>query len=384
MGNLCRLDLDVAYTDVFHSLARQFARSPGATAVAFAPAGESHYQQAQLLDEAEGEDLREFARQPHNVAFLTDLEGLAPGVGQMRGDARKQLLADRYVRRKSIVSFDLNFAPAPGDAAPLDTENRYRAAKVAAHQILCHCEKYRIPLWLLVYSGRGLHLHFKTATPVEVGSPRGYGVQYKRWCELLERALGGGFSLDRNCRNPARLMRLPGSQNMSTAGEVLPTEVFFLADHAEAGGFLEDMQTHFAVWTLEPYPVVEPRSFREAAARKDELYRRFECDGEGVWHILQTEDGCVRRWLCDPLTVEAMSCDTHHESWGRVLRFRDAAGHPKRWTMPMALLASADGFALWRALLSKGFCLSLEEEARVPLMHYLLWSQPQALVRAAE
>ena len=47
--------------------------------------------------------------------------------------------------------------------------------------------------------------------------------------------------------------------------------------------------------------------------------------------------------------------------------------------MPLALLAG-NGVALRRRLLSMGLHLCLDAEAQVPLMHYLLWSQPEQRV----
>ncbi|MDD9950075.1 MAG: DUF927 domain-containing protein [Zetaproteobacteria bacterium] len=290
------------------------------------------------------------------------------------------MLADGYVQRKSLISFDLNFADTVEGFDQLDEEQKYRLAQVAAYFILACCKENCIPLWMLVYSGRGLHLHFKLATPLPLTSTRGYTTQYKRWCGLLEVLLRQQYKLDRTCRNPARLFRLPCSRNMSVSGETLQTEVFFLDRHADASKFFVDVGTHLRVWSSEPYPKLDPQAFSEATKRQEEVYKRFDCDGEGVWQVLQTEDGCVRRWLCDPLTVEAMTRNVEGEEWGRTLVFYDADGVQKRWNMPMTLLAG-DGHLLRRQLLQRGLHLCLEVEARVPLMHYLLWSQPSQRVQ---
>ncbi|MDD9951806.1 MAG: DUF927 domain-containing protein [Zetaproteobacteria bacterium] len=380
MENLCRLDLDVSNRDVFQSLAEQFARSPGATALAFAQPGQRNYGEVVVLQAVAAQDLHRLAQEPHNIAFLTDLEGVSQQKSCIEVGRQEGVLQDRYVQRKSLISFDLDFQKGMADFSDLDEANKYRVARVAAYQILSYVEKNRIPLWMLVYSGRGLHLHFKLSTPFKIDSMDTYERNYRRWCELLEIAIGGNYFLRRDCCRPAQLMRLPCSHNLSIAAEDLQTEVMFLCTYAEGAGFFEDMETHLAVWSREPYPRVDPRSFHPAVERREELYRRFDCDAQGVWQILQTEDGCRRRWLCDSLVVEAMSRDGDNEEWGRVLRFCDADGVEKRWTMPMALLGG-DGFMLRRILLKKGLHLCLEEDALLPLMQYLLWSRPEQRVR---
>ncbi|MDD9951902.1 MAG: DUF927 domain-containing protein [Zetaproteobacteria bacterium] len=382
MGNQCRLDLDVANLDVFASLAEHFNHSRGQTAFARAEAGLSHYRVATLHGEVSAEDLHELAQSQQNVAFLTDLEGVPEQHERICADPYKSMLADRYVRRKSVVSFDLNFADSMEDFVTMNEEQKYRVAQVAAYFILAACKENCLPLWMLVYSGRGLHLHFKLSTPLALSSSTAYQTKYKRWCGLLEVLLRQQYKLDRTCRNPARLFRLPCSRNMSVTGETLQTEVFFLDRHADASKFFVDVGTHLRVWTSEPYPKLDPRAFSEASKRQDEIYKRFDCDGDGVWQVLQTEDGCRRRWLCDPLRVAAMTRDAQGRGWGRELVFHDADGVEKRWNMPLALLAGS-GLALRRHLLSLGLHLCLDDDAQVPLMHYLLWSQPSQRIEVA-
>ncbi|MDD9952664.1 MAG: DUF927 domain-containing protein [Zetaproteobacteria bacterium] len=379
MGKECRLDLDVSNMDVFAALAEHLNASQGQTALACAAPGMSHYRIGTLHREVTAEDLHELAKSQQNVAFVTDLEGVPAKRDTICADPTKSMLADGYIQRKSLISFDLNFADTMEDFDQLDDEHKYRHAQVAAHFILAACKQNCLPLWMLVYSGRGLHLHFKLVHPLPVASAGAYARQYKGWCSLLEVLLRQQYKLDRTCRNPARLFRLPCSRNLSVMGESLQSEVFFLDRHADASKFFVDVGTHLKVWTSEPYPKLDPQAFSEATKRQEEVYKRFDCDGHGVWQVLQTEDGCRRRWLCDPLRVEAMTRNKQAQGWGRALVFHDADGNEKRWNMPLAVRAG-NGVALRRRLLSMGLHLCLDAEAQVPLMHYLLWSQPEQRV----
>ena len=73
--------------------------------------------------------------------------------------------------------------------------------------LTCH----RIPLWMLAFSGNGLHLHFKLTTPYQLNSIRQYKNIYDSLRGYLECITGLKF--DPSCSNPSRLIRLPLSTN---------------------------------------------------------------------------------------------------------------------------------------------------------------------------
>ena len=52
-------------------------------------------------------------------------------------------------------------------------------------------------------------------------------------------------------------------------------------------------------------------------------------------------DTAIENWICGPLHIDALSCDTQDNNHGRLLRFLNASGNWRRWSMPMEMLAGA-------------------------------------------
>ncbi|MFN7755715.1 MAG: DUF927 domain-containing protein [Holosporales bacterium] len=95
----------------------------------------------------------------------------------------------------------------------------------------------------------------------------------------------------------------------------------------------------------------------------------------GVYSFFLNKDSDLKHlWLCDPLFVEAITCDANDQNYGRLLRFRNAAGRWVKWAMPMEYL-SGGGEPVRAALLSMGLRVNIK--ARDDLAQYLNSKKPQ-------
>ncbi|WP_241762800.1 DUF927 domain-containing protein [Aromatoleum aromaticum] len=106
----------------------------------------------------------------------------------------------------------------------------------------------------------------------------------------------------------------------------------------------------------------------------------------GVWHHGMSKPKKeempvpVDSWVCGPLHIEAQTFDGTGNNFGRLLRFKNTAGHWRAWAMPMELLRG-DGSDLRGELLAMG--LEIDPFARQSLARYLQERAPKKRVRCA-
>jgi len=85
-------------------------------------------------------------------------------------------------------------------------------------------------------------------------------------------------------------------------------------------------------------------------------------------------------FICGPLEVAGQTRDRHNQSWGWLLRWRDADGYLHSWSMPATVLAG-DGSELRARLLDGGLTISPNRKAREALVRYISEARPDTLVR---
>lgn len=90
----------------------------------------------------------------------------------------------------------------------------------------------------------------------------------------------------------------------------------------------------------------------------------------GLNYLDPHNDNASPLWICSKLDITGSTRDTSNENWGRVLEFKDAEGHAKKWVMPMELLAGR-GDLLHSTLLNMGLNLSNGSKAKTLLSQYI-------------
>jgi uncharacterized protein (DUF927 family) len=94
---------------------------------------------------------------------------------------------------------------------------------------------------------------------------------------------------------------------------------------------------------------------------------RFEIRQTGVFYVESDSE----RFICSPLDVSAQTLDATGNACGRLLQWKDPAGNPHKWAMPIALL-SGDSCAEFRAeLMSSGLDISPNKKERSLLAVYI-------------
>nr|WP_207148754.1 DUF927 domain-containing protein [Lamprobacter modestohalophilus] len=97
------------------------------------------------------------------------------------------------------------------------------------------------------------------------------------------------------------------------------------------------------------------------------------------WHGIKDEEE-IDQWICSPLHADAMTCSETDTEHGLLLRFRNAAGRWREWSMPMALLKGS-GEELRGELLALG--VRIDPASHRLLNAYLMSRYPERRVLAA-
>ncbi|MDD9950494.1 MAG: DUF927 domain-containing protein [Zetaproteobacteria bacterium] len=429
---------------VFASMAKHFSRSaPQLTEFALGMPGSARLRQAIYTRHVDAQMLADLAGKNHNLSFLTDVPVTAIH-GKLDTYGKRQV-RNKDLRHKSVISFDLNFKDQLADFATFTVEKRRQLASHYAQILLRSLQQRQVPLWMLVYSGNGLHLHFKLHQPYKLASVKLYHFYYKQWCHILEFCLPAGLRLDHSCCNPARRMRLPLSLNHKHKDHPIRTQVLAFDEDADASSFFHSVHippgrqpSHLSLPQVLRYfgypkaatlhrrgehmvcasPFTHGNTPNFCYHPGKRLYYDFshgqgggmaqliaalskqapEIDTAGLAarpiraeipprfqldpHGVWGQDPEAKRaWLCAPLRVHALTCDPHNTRWGRILSFHDHDGQHKTYTLADELLAD-DGTELRRVLLRLGLPMSGAPHARGALLDYILSCQPTARMRS--
>ena len=106
----------------------------------------------------------------------------------------------------------------------------------------------------------------------------------------------------------------------------------------------------------------------------------------GVWHFgIKPGKGDApptlnQKWICSPLHMDALTTDSQHGNFGRLLRFKPTMGPWKVWAMPMAMLRG-DCADLRGELLAAG--VEIDPFNRMLLPVYLQEKAPKRRVQCA-
>ncbi|MDD9950133.1 MAG: DUF927 domain-containing protein, partial [Zetaproteobacteria bacterium] len=261
------IDLDSEAAEaVFEDMAATFRiHNDLVTEIAVARKGGSAFSRAAYYTKPGAQTLRQWAASGQNIAFLSDIQ--RAGIGPSHQDLQPRKTKNEHFKSKRVLSFDLDFKDIHEEYKSWSRKAQREFALETAETIATHLDKLQLPLWLLVFTGGGLHLHFKLSRPVELGEVKDYRARYKQWCTVLQAALGDYLRFDPACCNPARLMRLPLSTNYKDARFPVPTEVWHWDKDADASGFFHQLP-HKA------YAGAEGVSFEEVLRRFG--YQKFD------------------------------------------------------------------------------------------------------------
>jgi len=204
--------------------------------VAFAAPGGSEFNQALYYNTLTPPELQKLYSSDRNVSFLNGCKKNQLVV--IPGSMTRRAATGACISEKNILSFDADCKDFIPNWHQISSEEKHSQALQLAKSLIEKQSSHRVPLWLLLYSGNGIHLHFKLKTPFTVG--KDYKAFYLSVLGYFECLFGIPF--DKRCSNVARLMRLPLSSNWKEAKNPIKTEVFFYDSEAEAEGFLLPFQ----------------------------------------------------------------------------------------------------------------------------------------------
>jgi putative DNA primase/helicase len=125
-----------------------------------------------------------------------------------------------------------------------------------------------------------------------------------------------------------------------------------------------------------------PKGGNEGAAPSP--FDRFRVDADGLWFDPPADESEASRpvKVCGPLLVSALARDAHDMGAALLLEF-DAFDKPRRWLMPLSMLAG-DGTAYRAELLNQGFMVPTDAKRRAMLTAYLQSRRPVDRVRIVD
>lgn len=234
---------------IFDDLARTLRLAPGLVEIAVADTGGSKFNQAFYLTDLDADLLATYANTyPGNVAFLGGIDHdclqkrveIEYGEKFVLRDLTSRRTADAMVKSKAIIVLDIDFKDVHKGFRDLPPDIRRKEVEAVVLTIIPKLEDFwgKGKLWLATFTGNGLHLALRTATPLDCSDAARYERGYESLIDRLEAGPLKGFPLDRACRNAARIFRLPLSVNRKNAAQPVATEVLFYDPAADATDFV--------------------------------------------------------------------------------------------------------------------------------------------------
>jgi len=221
--------------EIFEDFAETLSRSQNLTEFSFAEKGCSSFNRAIYYDKITPSLLKELASRDCNVAFLADCtkEKINAPINKIVFRQAK----NESISEKRIISFDLDFKTFCVNFSSMTLNEKFNFAISAAGKFIDLINQNNIPVWLVTYSGNGLHFHFKCNRPIPIANAQTYRLSYQHWCDILALAFKGDFSFDGSCSNSARLMRLPLSTNWKDKSAPIKNVVFLHKPDADASDY---------------------------------------------------------------------------------------------------------------------------------------------------
>ena len=183
-------------------------------------------------------ELIRVAKRDQSAFFLT---GIKPQAPVTLGVETKRITTDQMVTARNIITVDFDFKTGLKDefiskvAVTAPVEERLEIAKELAERYLPRLKKTLGGPWLIVFSGNGLHIHYRLKKPLEWSSKEEYSIGYKGLIDALENTVFDcGIELDRACSNTARIFRLPGSVNWKNKTAPALTEILYHSPEADS------------------------------------------------------------------------------------------------------------------------------------------------------
>ncbi len=256
----------------------------GLIELAFASPGTSQFNRALYLEQLSQAELQQLSLQIRNVSFAIGFSKSAMQPVSLCTETQRKG-ADRYVTYKKIISFDVDFKDNQDNYSP--NQRDFLVEKLGT-QVQEVCASYQLPLWMLVFSGNGLHLHFKLQQAYEMVSIQQYKQMYDACRAYLECLVGLKF--DPACSNPSRLMRLPFSSNWKDKTNPVPCRILY---HEAAANFSPIWSNFQQVATRTPPTDRKCKQDREAILHALDLHKIFSHFSYGKIHSMQEKNGQI-------------------------------------------------------------------------------------------
>lgn len=226
------------------------------------------YTKAIYYDEFELQDFEYHTSQARDVSFLN---GIDPKLSLVPiGEPTRRISNDQCICFKNILTFDLDGKDINSEFKLLNCVEQKNLLSNLWKNRKAQIEKYKIPLWMVVFSGHGLHLHFKLSRPLAITDKHEYKRLYNCILEFLSSSLDMVF--DKNCANPARIIRLPLSTNYKDQSSPKTTEIWYHNHDSFADAWLN----RFTIPLSQKTPKSQYFTNKESLLEELDLFKIFK------------------------------------------------------------------------------------------------------------
>lgn len=199
-------------------------RNPGCIEIAEAKKGGSGFNLARYYSSFTENDYSRVISQPKNYVWLNGIDQNPEALNK----ENKRQAKDGDVKSRNVLVFDIDFKEA--DPSFSNNENNFKEAY--AKDVF---EKHKdsllttIPgLWMVVFSGNGIHLYVRLKHPMVIVNPKIYSQTYEKIAKHIQtKGVKDKYTLDLSCKNPARIMRVPLSTNYKDSQKPIKTKVIY-------------------------------------------------------------------------------------------------------------------------------------------------------------
>lgn len=189
--------------------------------MAFASPGSSKFNSALYFEKIDESTLISLSQLKMNVAFAAGYDKKSMD-NLILGTKTARIGRDGNIKFKNILGFDLDFK---FNVTNYCEKQRSQLTDKFSQHLKDVFDKHNIPIWMMVFSGNGIHVYFKLETPYTLTSTQRYKQIYEAIKCYLECVSEVKF--DQACSNPSRLLRLPFSTNWKDRNSPVQCEVLY-------------------------------------------------------------------------------------------------------------------------------------------------------------
>ena len=223
---------------IISDICQTLNRNPGCIEIAEAGIGGSAFNQAKYFPFFTVNDYSKSVAKKKNVVWLNGIN-LSPEI--LNKDTKRKA-KDQHIKSRNILVFDIDFKEADSSFADQGNDYKEKYAQDVFEENKESLLKAVPGLWMVVFSGNGIHLYVRLEKPLAVRDSKTYSRTYEKIARHIQtEGFKDRYILDDSCKNPARIMRLPYSTNYKNAHKPIQTKAIYFDENGYSDNFIQNL-----------------------------------------------------------------------------------------------------------------------------------------------